>query len=95
MREVADLTRTAQRLLKRVTEDQLNGCSRHDLHDLAVKHGCAFQQIHYEIKELVDANFLRMERLGFDGSGMVQFHLSDDPTRLLEEINACAYGASE
>lgn len=87
MSEVSDITRSAQQLFRLIAQDQLNAKMRHDLRDLAVKHNCAFEEIHADIKELTDAHAIRMERLGCsNGAAIVRFHLSGDPSGILTEL---------
>ena len=85
--QIADLTRGAQKLLQLIALDQIEGRLRHDLHDLAGKHGSDLQSLHAEIKELSNAHALRMERLGCSEThALVWFHLSADPSRMLTEL---------
>lgn len=87
--EIADLTRTAQELLRLIATDQLGGKLRHELRPLAVQHRVAIHELHSDIKELTDADMLRMERLGCEGTGAtVRFHLKSDAASVLAAIRA-------
>lgn len=92
MAELSDLTRTAQQFLKLIAQDHLYGKMRHDLRELAVKHNCAFQDIHADIKELTDAHAIRMERLGCsNGSASVQFHIFADTMSVSGDLNEAQF----
>lgn len=92
MVEPIDLTRTAQLLLARIAQDQLQGQMQHDLPALGVEHGSGLPDLHKDIDELTKGRVLLMERLGGSDSGTaVRFHLSAEPSLILSTL--CKGGA--
>lgn len=87
---IDQLPPTSRALLKLIAEDHVAGRKVHDLRDLAVRHGCPFQHIHGDIRDL-RAVGVAAERLDHsDGSAMVRFHLPQAAAALVATIKGGA-----